>query len=324
MRRTRTPSSGWRWCGPVSWCGPSPGAIWRRPSAAPRTFPTSSGRKAGAAPGPRPASKGTLPASPEERIGTGAGTGIEADVGTEAGIGIGVGVRASVGREVRAGGQNAEHGRDAAAGPDANAGRDAGRTLADLFVALPLAAVDEGDPDAMAAIVHLHDDEASRGSARYRGAWNGVLRLFNLLQFLPAAWWTTRRGARSGLYPEFAPAAGGPAAPGPEAETGLAPPPPGEGWEESIGLAAPGLRPLLAELSERGMPVPEVGFELAGDGGAVVAEAELAWPDRRIAVLLPEPGGSAAAFAAAGWRVLESDDDHLCGTIAGALAGEDR
>jgi len=255
----------------------------------------------------------------------GAGDGTEAGAGdgTEADAGDGSGVRASVGMEVRAGGQNAKHGRDAAAGPGANAGRDAGRTLADLFIALPLAAVEEGDPGAMAAIVHLHDDEASRGSPRYRRTWNGVLRLFNLLQFLPGAWWTTRRGARSGLYPEFAPETGGPAAPGPEAEIGFVPPP-GEDREEAIGLAAPELRPLLATLFERGMPVPEVGFELAGDRGAVIAEAELAWPDRRIAILLPVQGGSAAAFAGAGWRVFDSDDDTLCEAIADALAGEGR
>lgn len=81
---------------------------------------------------------------------------------------------------------------------------------------------------------------------------------------------------------------------------------------------------MLATLFERGMPVPEVGFELAGDRGAVIAEAELAWPDRRIAILLPVQGGSAAAFAGAGWRVFDSDDDTLCEAIAGALAGEGR
>ena len=49
-----------------------------------------------------------------------------------------------------------------------------------------------------------------------------------------------------------------------------------EAREEAIGLAAPELRPLLATPSKRGMPVPEVGFELAGDREAPIAEAELA------------------------------------------------
>ena len=68
----------------------------------------------------------------------------------------------------------------------------------DLFMALPLAAVQQGDPDAAAAVVHLRDDNVSRESKDYRRIWNGVLRLFNLLQFLPGAWWTTPRRRPTG------------------------------------------------------------------------------------------------------------------------------
>ena len=46
--------------------------------------------------------------------------------------------------------------------------------------------------------------------------------------------------------------------------------------------------------------MPEVGFELIGDRGAVIAEAELAWPAHGIAVLLPDQEAHAAAFAARG------------------------
>ena len=34
--------------------------------------------------------------------------------------------------------------------------------------------------------------------------------------------------------------------------------------------------------------VPESGFELVSPGGRVIAEAEVAWPDRKVAVLLAE------------------------------------
>ena len=213
-------------------------------------------------------------------------------------------------------------GTDPETGAGASAGMAAVRGCADLFVALPLAAVEEGDPAAMAAIVHLHDDEASReGPAGYRRTWNGVLRLFNLLQFLPGAWWTTRLGARSGLYPEFAPATEGPAVPGPEADVESGPPT-GDDWKEAIGLATPETHALLAALCERGTPVPEVGFELTGDRGAVVAEAELAWPAHGISVLLPDQEALAAAFAAAGWQVFESDDEDLREAVASGLAKE--
>lgn len=82
----------------------------------------------------------------------------------------------------------------------------------DLFAAFPKAAVQQGDPDVVAVVVHLHDDQESRQSDGYRRIWNGVLRLFTLLQFLPGAWWTTRTGVGRNVYPEFPPPAESPAA----------------------------------------------------------------------------------------------------------------
>ena len=133
----------------------------------------------------------------------------------------------------------------------------------------------------------------------------------------------TRRPSvrRSGLYPEFAPAAEGPAVPCPEAEVESGPLP-GEDWKEAIGLAAPETHALLAKLRERGTPAPEVGFELTGDRGAVIAEAELAWPAHGIAVLLPDQEAPAAAFAAAGWQVFTENTPNPDETIARALAGD--
>ena len=252
----------------------------------------------------------------------GAGTGAAADAGTKAGDRIGAGGGTEADARTGATGTATGTGTDLESGPGTDPGRAAARRCADLFVALPLAAVEGGDPGAMAAIVHLHDDEASRESPGYRRTWNGVLRLFNLLQFLPGAWWTTRRGVRSGLYPEFAPATEGPAAPAPETEVETGPPP-GEGWDEAIGLAAPETHALLAALSERGTPAPEIGFELAGDRGAVIAEAELAWPAHGVAVLLPDQEAYAAAFTSAGWRVFKSDDRDIREAIASVLAKED-
>ena len=184
---------------------------------------------------------------------------------------------------------------------------------AELFVALPLAAVQEGKPDQVAAIIHLHDGETDRDPADYRPVWNGVLRRFNLLQFLPGAWWTTRRGVERGIYPEFAPAAPGPTASGPPSE-----------WAKALHLMADDLHGVAEELAEREVPVPEVGFELPGDGGRVLAEAELAWLERRVAVLQPrQETADAAAFRAAGWNVFTTRVDNLAEQVTKALSEED-
>ena len=185
----------------------------------------------------------------------------------------------------------------------------------DLFTAFPKAAVQQGDPDVAAVVVHLHDDQESRQSDGYRRIWNGVLRLFTLLQFLPGAWWTTRTGVERGVYPEFPPPAESPAAPQPASG------PSDEDWEGATELAAPEVHHLLGELSDRGAPVPEVGFELVGAGGAVLAEAELGWPAHRVAVLLANRQADVGAFEAAGWQAFTTGGDELADALADVLAG---
>ena len=187
--------------------------------------------------------------------------------------------------------------------------------FSDLFTAFPLAAVQQGDPDAAAVVVHLHDDQASRQSDGYRRVWNGVLRLFTLLQFLPGAWWTTRVGVERGIYPEF-----------PTPSESPIPPQPASGlsagdWQDAIELAAPEVHDLLRELSVRGAPVPEVGFELVGTGGAILAEAELAWPAHEIAVLLADHVEQVAAFEQAGWRVFMTGAGDLAQVLTNVFVG---
>ena len=42
---------------------------------------------------------------------------------------------------------------------------------------------------------------------------------------------------------------------------------------------------LLRECAGRGLALPVIGFELAAADGSVVGEAELGWPDVKVAVL---------------------------------------
>ena len=184
----------------------------------------------------------------------------------------------------------------------------------DLFAAFPLAAVEQGNPDATAVVVHLHDDKASRESDGYRRVWNGLLRLFTLFQFLPGSWWTTRVGVERGIYPEFPPVPAG---------TNVTEPasgPSAEAWKYVIGLADRAVHGLLGELSARGASVPEVGFELLDARGAVLAEAELGWPAHEVAVLLPDQETQRDAFKRAGWQVFTPGSGDLAEAVANGLA----
>ena len=238
-------------------------------------------------------------------------------------------------------------------GPSTAAARNAAtpaapRSAASLFAALPLAAVQDPDPAGVVAAVHFDDasadanagtetntDATARSNAQnartkqYRSDWNGVLRLFNILQFLPQAWWTTRTGVSSGLYPELAPThvlhgrdgdfAKDDPHHGPETEPTQ---------DDAHRFVAPQLRPLLRQLAGRDLPAPEPGHELADDAGKVVAHAELAWPGWRIAVLLPDQEHHRMHYERSGWQVLTAEPEGVAGalvdTLAQALAGSPR
>jgi len=88
-------------------------------------------------------------------------------------------------------------------------------------------------------------------------------------------------------------------------------------WDEAAACAALIVQPHLPALYVAGVAAPIVGFELLGDDGRIVADAELAWPDRRVAVLLA--GGDEAAFVAGGWRVVEATATDLSSRLLDVL-----
>ncbi|UGY90764.1 DEAD/DEAH box helicase [Streptomyces gobiensis] len=83
------------------------------------------------------------------------------------------------------------------------------------------------------------------------------------------------------------------------------------GWDEVLEYLEddPGLHELAHALADRGVPAPEQGYELGGEGWL----AELAWPAQRVAVVLSHrPGADGSpdtdaedrdrAYAKAGWQ----------------------
>ncbi|MCY4342748.1 MAG: hypothetical protein OXE83_04145 [Gammaproteobacteria bacterium] len=92
-------------------------------------------------------------------------------------------------------------------------------------------------------------------------------------------------------------------------------------WTEVMALVVAPLRPALLALAKAGLPPPEVGFELQGPGGEVVAEAELAWEAKRVAVLPDRVEGS--PFVGAGWRVFSADDVNLESQLRTVLIAEE-
>ncbi len=88
-------------------------------------------------------------------------------------------------------------------------------------------------------------------------------------------------------------------------------------WEAAMSDALPQAQGLLLTLMEAGIRCPIVGYELLDAADTVVAQAEFAWPDRAVAVLMDRVG--ADIFAAAGWRVQVLSQGMDAGELASLL-----
>ena len=94
----------------------------------------------------------------------------------------------------------------------------------------------------------------------------------------------------------------------------LDPPATAESRPRRLGRAAGVLRRAVpglgAGLRRARRPLPDVGYELQDEQGRVCAEAELAWPSKKVAVLLPEQAGSGGGISRAqGWKVFSTEDE---------------
>lgn len=68
------------------------------------------------------------------------------------------------------------------------------------------------------------------------------------------------------------------------------------------------LHPFLKYLVTFSLPLPKIGFEITNSSGTVIADAELAWEDLKLAVLTEEMEAYQLAVKKSGWRVETIDD----------------
>ncbi len=139
-----------------------------------------------------------------------------------------------------------------------------------LTVEVDTLAVLEGSApknDSVTGLLYLDDREGVE-----KATWTGVLRLFNLFQFLPLSFWTTQRGLQNGMYDALLLSA--------DKEEQ-----PHEEWAIVYEEALDDAKPLVKKLMEAGVPIPEVGYEIVDEKGVVLADTELAWPNGKVAVV---------------------------------------
>jgi hypothetical protein len=143
--------------------------------------------------------------------------------------------------------------------------------------------------------------------------WRTFLQWSNLIQFVPVGFALSRKGIDESAY------AGIPA----EKRRRTSTTHDSEEWNTVGSLVAEALRPLLGDLEQASSLVPVVGFELTGDDGSVVAEAELAWEPLRVALVWSQD--DAQAFTGQRWDAFLVDsvlsDPHPLMDCIGRSAG---
>jgi len=148
----------------------------------------------------------------------------------------------------------------------------------------------------LSAVLHMVDSD----SVLSQDVWAGAMRLFNLFQFLRYAFLTTETGLQNGDYnalrfdlskkqkSTFS-----------------------EEWEKVYNDVLDEAKELVKRLSEVAVDIPEVGYEICDDEGVVVAESELAWSDKRIAVFIDD------VISIDGWETYSiEDEDTICERLA--------
>ncbi|WP_461534711.1 DEAD/DEAH box helicase [Spongorhabdus nitratireducens] len=129
-------------------------------------------------------------------------------------------------------------------------------------------------------------------------AWQRLLQLLNLLQFLPFSFISTQQGIDSGKYSELAWGE----TPAESVHT--------SGWDDVASIADEEALPFIHEISKHAIEKPAVSYEHLNDKGKVVAEAELAWPSRTTVLLLDyQLDENKDYFDKIGWNVITIDTE---------------
>lgn len=79
-------------------------------------------------------------------------------------------------------------------------------------------------------------------------------------------------------------------------------------FDELLEYADERCREFLRRWAKDRISLPVVGYELQDKKGGVCAEAELAWPKRKVAAILPEHSEAKPAFESQGWKVFDATD----------------
>lgn len=143
----------------------------------------------------------------------------------------------------------------------------------------------------------LHDKEENVSQKNFIPVWNGYLRLYNLFQLLPHAFFLTSSGVASHLYENVIPDEEDFSGQASSATRSS------KDWMELKEVVSPSCTGLIDTWAAAGWPVPEAGYELMDHTGFVAATAEIAWEREKTAILREDELDYSEVFQKYGWSV---------------------
>lgn len=138
--------------------------------------------------------------------------------------------------------------------------------------------------------------------------WNGFWHFVNVMQFNDYAVFLTQKGVSNAIYTVLEIADNMSEA---DTDSMLVDNVTDDVWAEVLDELIDDIAKVYAvSMMKAGIPVPDiVGYELEDPNtGADIAEAEMAWENKKIAWLLPEQEKYEARFLSYGWKVIKSSD----------------
>jgi DEAD/DEAH box helicase domain-containing protein len=136
-------------------------------------------------------------------------------------------------------------------------------------------------------------------ATEFKKAWNGFLRLYNLMQFLPDCLFVTAQGLQDSAYQSLEFVFAAPTAPSQPDHTDLQ-------WSDYAGLVDRDVLEAMRTLVSHGVHIPDadaVPYELCGPRGNIMGQAELAWEEQHMAFVYEDDTESKQTFERTGWTV---------------------
>jgi DEAD/DEAH box helicase domain-containing protein len=154
------------------------------------------------------------------------------------------------------------------------------------------------------------DDEDRTDEKATHLHWRRWLALFNALQVLPGLVMTTRSAIDGGDLAELDPVSHKGASANDQGAAQAS------AWKDAVDSALVVVQEGMRQLATAGLVPPSVGYEHVDERGEIVAEAELAWPAHRLAVMMSHQLEYTPFWTGAGWTAISVDGDWVAAVLA--------